>query len=308
METPEAQPAPATTVPLLLGRYRPLGLIAHGGSSLVYRGLDEHLGREIAIKLFTAGGPLEMERFHDEVRVLSGLSHHGVVAILDAGMDDSSPADPRPFLVMELVRGEVLRATLQRRELSPRRIGELAFEVAEALEYVHAHGVIHRDVTPSNIMLVNYGTTFSRPRARLTDFGIALDAANVREFDGTTTGTAAYFSPEQASNVPLTPASDIYSLGLVLLECFTNEITFPGDAIESALLRLTVDPPIPKTIPARWRGLLAQMTARYAAERPTAAEVATAARRELRSAKSEERSAKNAKRASKEQTSTAPRE
>lgn len=289
---PPPQPQSQPQAPLLLRRYRPLGLIAHGGHSLVYRGLDEHLGREVAIKLFTAGGPLEIERFRDEVRVLSGLSHHGVVSILDAGMDESTPEDPRPFLIMELVRGEVLRATLERRELSARRIGELAFEIAEALEYVHDHGVIHRDVTPSNIMLVNYGTTFSRPRARLTDFGIALDAANVRVFDGTTTGTAAYFSPEQASNLPLTPASDIYSLGLVLLECFTNERTFPGEAIESALLRLSTDPVIPKTVPTRWRSLIAQMTARDAAARPTAAEVATAARRELRSAKNDKRDAK----------------
>ncbi|MBK4348266.1 serine/threonine protein kinase [Lacisediminihabitans sp. G11-30] len=271
--------------PLLLGRYRPLGLLAKGGSSLVYRGHDTHLGRDVAIKLFAAGGASETVQFHDELRVLAELSHHGVVTILDAGVDDSTPTDPRPFIVMELVRGETLRSILAARELSPRRIGEMVFEVAEALEYVHARGVIHRDITPSNIMMVDYGTTFSRPRARLTDFGIAIDSSTVPESDGTTTGTAAYLSPEQVRRETMTSAVDIYSLGLVLLECFTRRIAFPGDALQSATARVGHEPPLVDALPGSWSDLVHAMTEQDPAARPTAAEVATAARRELRSAR-----------------------
>lgn len=263
-----------------------MSLLARGGSSLVYLGTDTHLKRDVAIKLFGAGGASEIDRYREELRVLASLSHHGVVSILDAGIDNSSPQDPRPFLVIELVRGETIRTVITGADLSPRRIGEVIFEIAEALEYVHARGVIHRDITPSNIMLVDYGTTFSRPRARLTDFGIAIaTAASARPgIDGVTAGTAAYLSPEQAQNKPLTPASDIYSLGLVVLECFTGRLAFPGTAIGSAMLRLTEDPTVPSFVPPGWAGLIRSMTMRNPAERPTAAEVAIAARALLRTA------------------------
>jgi serine/threonine protein kinase len=136
---------------------------------------------------------------------------------------------------------------------------------------------VHRDIKPSNVMLVAYGTTTFRARARLTDFGIAggVDAAeDAREATGTTTGTAAYLSPEQASRSTATAASDVYSLGLVLLECFTRTIPFPGDAVESALTRLSADPPIPDDLPGDWTPLLRSMTARDPAARPTAAQLA----------------------------------
>ena len=186
---------------------------------------------------------------------------------------------------MELVPGETLRTILNTRELSPRRIGETAYEVAEALEYVHARGVIHRDITPSNIMIVDYGTTFSRPRARLTDFGIAIDSATEPVHDGTTTGTAAYLSPEQVRGETITNAADIYSLGLVLLECFTHTIAFPGTPVESATARLDHEPPMLEKLTPSWRNLVHAMTEQDAASRPSAAEVAAAARHELRSAR-----------------------
>jgi serine/threonine protein kinase len=249
---------------------------------MVFRARDENLGRDVAVKLFSSGGHEDTTRFRDEVRVLAALRHHGVVSILDAGVDASSPADPRPFLVMELVDGDTLRTILETGQLSTRRIGEAGFEVAETLEYVHARGVIHRDVTPANIMMVDYGTRFSRPRARLTDFGIAIDATRPQQYDGTTNGTAAYLSPEQARNVPLTPASDIYSLGLVLLECFTRTLAFPGTPVDSALSRLDRDPHVPATVPERWAGLIEWMTQQDPADRPSAADVATAAREALR--------------------------
>ncbi len=272
----------AIAAPLLLGRYRPRSLIARGGSSLVYVADDEHLDREVAIKLFTAGGPDQVDRFRTELRMLASLSHHGIVPVLDAGIDESSPRDPRPFLVLELVRGDSLKTLNERGELPQQRVGEIGFEVAEALEYLHARGVIHRDIAPANVMLVDYGTTFSRPRARLTDFGLALETGMDPSVDGITEGTAAYLSPEQARLEPLSTASDIYSLGLVLLESFTGQVAYPGDALESALARLERDPVIPADLPDGWRSLLGAMTAREPSARPIASEVAIAARRELR--------------------------
>ncbi|WP_426519111.1 serine/threonine-protein kinase [Diaminobutyricibacter sp. McL0618] len=267
--------------PLLLNRYRPQRLLARGGSSLVFLALDENLGREVALKLFASGRDEDEARFQAELRVLANLRHHGVVSILDAGIDHSAPDDPRPFLVMELVDGDTLRTTMESRAMSHRSVGEIGFEVAEALEYIHARGVIHRDITPTNIMIVDYRTRFSRPRAQLTDFGIALDSSTPQESDRTI-GTAAYLSPEQAVNDPLTPASDIYSLGLVLLECFTGVRAFPGGALATAVRRLESDPEIPETVPKAWRQLLRQMTDRDPAARPTAADVTSAAREALR--------------------------
>ncbi|WIB11625.1 serine/threonine-protein kinase [Curtobacterium sp. MCPF17_052] len=134
--------------------------------------------------------------------------------------------------------------------------------MAEALDYIHAQGVVHRDIKPSNILLVDYGNGSDRARARLTDFGIAL-AAGVERLtaDGVTTGTAAYLSPEQARGADVGPASDVYSLGLVLLQCFTRRREFPGSLVESALARLSRDPVVPEPLPDHWKNALAAMTA-----------------------------------------------
>ena len=266
--------------PLLLNRYRPRVLLARGGSAQVYQGVDETLGRQVAIKVFSAG--VDVERYREELRVLAGLSHHGVVSIVDAGIDLSTPSDPRPFLVMELVRGTTIRDTLRQRPFTVKQVGEIGYEVAEALDYVHSQGVIHRDVSPANIMLTDYGTVSSRPRARLTDFGIAIDVAFAPAQAAAITGTVAYLSPEQVRNVPLNSATDIYSLGLVMLECFTTEVAFPGPDVDSALARIDVDPAVPKELPKEWRRLIQRMTDQQPLERPTAAEVADEVRRILR--------------------------
>lgn len=267
------------TVPALLGRYRPESLVGRGGMATIFRARDEILGREVALKVFRSGGQADMEQHHTELSALARLSHHGIVSLIDAGVDYSAPDDPRPFLVMELVSGADLATTLAQRRLSVREISEIAFDLAEALEYVHAQGVIHRDIKPSNVMLVEYGTSAFRARARLTDFGIAVDTSEPHpDESGVTTGTAAYLSPEQASHQQATTTSDIYSLGLVLLECFTGSIAFPGGIVDSALARLQNDPPIPADLPDDWSVLLTRMTAREPADRPDAAELALAFR------------------------------
>lgn len=270
-----------TEIPALLGRYRPQTVIGRGGEAMVFRATDEILDREVAIKLYRSATEEQMAQYRTEQRALARLSHHGIVSLIDAGIDYSAPKDPRPFLVMELVTGTDLAATLRERALTTEEIAEIAYDLAEALEYVHANGVVHRDIKPSNVMLVTYGTTTFRARARLTDFGIAggiLASPETEEEGKTTTGTAAYLSPEQASLKSATPASDVYSLGLVLLECFTREVAFPGSAVTSALARLQSDPPVPDDLPGEWSMLLRAMTARDPEARPTAAQLAIAFR------------------------------
>jgi serine/threonine protein kinase len=265
--------------PLLLGRYRPLNLIGRGGMASIFRARDETLGRDVALKLFRAGGAADMDQHHTELAALARLSHHGIVSLIDAGIDYSTPEDPRPFLVMELVRGTDLQTTIEQRALTPHEVAEIAYDLAEALEYVHARGVIHHDIKPSNVMLVEYGTSTFRARARLADFGIALNVRDDNSDTGQeTTGTAAYLSPEQAARQPVTTASDVYSLGLVLLQSFTRTIAFPGNQVQSAMARVTADPPIPAELPGAWTPLLRAMTAHDPEARPSMAELTLAMR------------------------------
>jgi len=279
MEKPMTQPE--LSAPLLLDRYQPVELLARGGSASVFRATDILLGRDVAVKVFSAGEETDVDKFREELRVLAAISHHGVVSVLDAGIDQSTASDPRPFLVMELVHGKTVGQLIDDGGLSILAIGGIAFEVAETLEYVHAQGIIHRDVSPSNIMLVDYGTGSSRPRARLTDFGLAV-ASGWISTEELAEGTVPYLSPEQALRYRLTTATDIYSLGLVLLECFTGTPAFPGEPVEAALARTVDAPPIPSSVPKPWRLLIDSMTKMAPEDRPSAADVLDSARGALR--------------------------
>ncbi len=245
------------------GRYRLDALVGRGGSAEVWSALDEALERPVALKLVTASAGEDTARVRDEARLLARLSHPGLVPVYDAGTDDSG----RPWVVMELVVGETLADAIARGPLDPHRTAEIGRVLAEALAYVHGQGLVHRDVKPANVLLGRDG------RVRLTDFGIArlVDAARVTA-TGLTVGTASYLSPEQVTGSGVGPPSDVYSLGLVLLECLTGRREYPGSAVEVALARLSRSPQVPPTLPAGWPGLLEAMTAREPAPRPTAAQ------------------------------------
>jgi serine/threonine protein kinase len=171
---------------------------------------------------------------------------------------------------MELVEGETLADLIRRGALPSDRVADIGARLADALGYVHAQGLVHRDVKPANVLLGVDG------RVRLTDFGIArlVDAAKVTA-TGLTVGTASYLSPEQVTGDPVGPPADIYALGLVLLECLTGKREYPGGAVEVALARLSRPPQVPATLPAGWAGLLGAMTDRNPARRPTAQVVGT---------------------------------
>lgn len=260
------------------GRYRLLDEIGRGSMGTVHRARDEFLGRDVAVKLIEP--PVvdaeALRRDEDEVKVLARLNHHGLVTLFDAGSDLSDAQRPRIYLVMELIDGPDLRDRLGQGSLSSADVAQIGYDLAMALGYVHDHGVVHRDVKPANIMMFDYGHDAARVRAKLTDFGIAMLMEAPLGGDGSFIGTAAYVSPEQAKGEPLGPASDVYSLGLVLLECLTGMRSFPGDPLPSALARLLRAPDIPADLDPQWLRLLAAMTATDPAARPTAREAATA--------------------------------
>jgi len=266
---------------LLRGRYRLGELLGTGGLAGVYRAFDEFLGRDVAIKIFraTAAAEIDFQRQEDEVNVLARLNHPNLVTLLDAAVDRSDPENPRIYYVMELVEGANLQQRLSGGALTPRQIAQLGYYVAAGLEQVHHLGIVHRDVKPSNIMLANYLDDDTRISAKLTDFGIAsVGSAGPIDENEIVTGTVAYLSPEQASGSVVTTATDIYSLGLVLLQCFTGEVAFAGPPEHAALARLIDDPPIPDSVPAEWVPLLRGMTERVPANRPSTHEVALSLR------------------------------
>ena len=263
------------TAPLLDGRYRIEAPIGQGGVSVVYRAFDESLHRPVAVKVFHQG-IVDIARQEAELGVLASLEHHNLVSLLDAGVVAAEDGGQQRYIVMALVVGQDLEARLSVGPLASRHIAEVGYDMAEALHYIHARGVVHRDIKPSNILLVDYGNGSDRARARLTDFGIAL-AAGVERLtaDGVTTGTAAYLSPEQARGADVGPASDVYSLGLVLLQCFTRRREFPGSLVESAVARLSRDPVVPEPLPEHWKTLLRAMTAQDPRDRPLGADLVT---------------------------------
>jgi serine/threonine protein kinase len=251
--------------------------------SSVYTARDENLGRDVALKLFApqAADADELKRQEAEIKLLATLNHPSLVTLFDAGVDTRVPDQPRPFLTMELVEGQDLRGRLRHSPVPLEELAVIGAGIADALAYVHGLGIIHRDIKPANILLVQV-----RPgepvRPKLTDFGIARIVDGTRlTATGTMVGTAAYLSPEQAMGSPLSPATDIYSLGLVLLECIKGTVEFPGSAVESAVARLHRAPVIPEDLPEEWQHLLSSMTAIQPQERPSAVDLETALRRAL---------------------------
>lgn len=265
---------------LIAGRYRLGTLIGRGATASVYRAQDERLGRDVALKLFAPllGRPDELARHENEMRLLATFDHPSLVTLFDAGTDHRDPENPRTFLTMELIDGPDLYARLRDRPLTPQEVAHIGADLASALEYVHGRGIIHRDIKPANILLPE-APTGSPLRAKLTDFGIARIIEETRlTATGTMVGTAAYLSPEQATGSALGPASDIYSLGLLLLECLTGKLEYPGTSMESAAARLHRPPRVPEALGARWVDLLTAMTATDPSARPRGIEVEQALR------------------------------
>ena len=224
---------------VIAGRYELAGLVGTGGMSSVYKAHDRLLERDVALKVLHPhfGDDEEyVERFRREARAVAQLSHPNLVTVIDRG-----EADGHQFIVFELIDGENLKELVQRTGPLPvSRAVELTSSVADGLAFAHEHGLVHRDVKPQNVLVNGEG------QAKVTDFGIArsLDVEHGVTQTGTVMGTSNYLSPEQAAGKPVTPATDVYSLGVVLYELLTAEVPFPGDNfVAVAMKHLNETPP-----------------------------------------------------------------
>jgi serine/threonine protein kinase len=248
--------------PPLPERFRIGGILGRGMGTEVFSAHDELLNKPVAVKLFPANpDPTECRRVADEARALDRLDHRRLVSVYDGGLHRG-----RPYLVMQLIRGESLAARLSGGPISAAEAVPLVALVADALTHVHLRGVVHRDVKPSNILLDRQGLPY------LSDFGIALlsGLSRVTSVDEII-GTPAYLAPEQVYGGQLGPAVDIYALGLVLLECLTGQREYTGtNKINAAMARLERPPTIPADLPEPLIQLIRRMTELDPERRPTA--------------------------------------
>ncbi|AZQ72418.1 serine/threonine protein kinase [Streptomyces luteoverticillatus] len=254
----------------LAGRYTLAERLASGSMGTVWTGWDSVLERQVAVKLLRS--PVEddatfAERFRSEATAMAKLNHPGIVSVYDYGHeppDAGGTGEPTAFLVMELVTGESLDALLRREgALPPERALDLAVQVLEALRAAHGAGIVHRDVKPSNLLLRD-------DRILVADFGIALPDFSPRlTASGTRLGTAPYQAPEQAARGRVTPAADLYSVGVVLHEMLAGRVPFDGaTAFEITLKHLTEPPPeLPDDIPVPVREVVRRALSKAPEER-----------------------------------------
>jgi serine/threonine-protein kinase len=230
------------------GRYELRATIGDGAFGRVYRGFDRSLARTVAVKVIKpwwAEDDAWVERFQREARLLASVSDPGIVQIFDIGH-----ADEGPYYVAEFVDGESLAQRLRRGPLAAGEARAVAEQLCRALASAHAQGVVHCDVKPANVLLTPDG------KVKVGDFGVArLAEATSQELAGTIAGTPRYMSPEQARGRPPTPATDVYSAGVVLYEMLAGRPPFAhGSAVELGLRHLQDrPPPLPSRVPAAVR-------------------------------------------------------
>ncbi|WP_040569408.1 serine/threonine-protein kinase [Microbacterium yannicii] len=256
------------------GRYELDSRIAIGGMGEVWEATDHVIGRTVAIKILKdeyMGDPGFLERFRAEARHAALVNHEGIASVFDYGEENGSA-----FLVMELVPGEALSTILERDgSLSTDKTLDIVAQTSLALQAAHAAGLVHRDIKPGNLLITPDG------RVKITDFGIARIADQVPlTATGQVMGTVQYLSPEQASGHPASPATDIYSLGIVAYESLAGKRPFTGESqVAIAMAQINEQPPpLPATVATPVQNLVMAMIAKKPEDRPaSAAAVARAA-------------------------------
>jgi eukaryotic-like serine/threonine-protein kinase len=252
---------------LLGGRYRLVERLGEGGMSLVWRGHDEVLGRDVAVKMLTprfAEDETVGERMRVEAQAVARLCHPHITAVYDYGESITASGRTVPYVVMELVYGEPLSARLADGGMPWTDAVTTCAQVASALATAHAHGIVHRDVTPSNVMLTRGG-------AKVVDFGISA-LAGERDAcpDGSLFGTPAYLAPERLDGGPVEPATDVYALGVLLYKALAGRLPWPTMNTTQMLRahRLAEPAPLPSSVTAEVPPEVVRLCRRCLAKRP----------------------------------------
>ncbi|HEX8959031.1 MAG TPA: serine/threonine-protein kinase, partial [Solirubrobacterales bacterium] len=200
---------------IVLNRFLIERRIGSGGFGVVYEAWDGRLERPVAVKAIESRGDQGCRRVLREAQAAARLNHPGIVTLYEMGEEEGSA-----LLVTELVDGATLAQRARQGSLSDREIGEIGADLCEALDHAHGRGVVHRDIKPQNVLVTEEG----EPHAKLMDFGIArLSDGAALTAPGDVVGTLAYMSPEQAEGREAGPEADVYSLALVLYECWSGE-------------------------------------------------------------------------------------
>ncbi len=237
---------------VIAGRYELGALIGRGGMAEVYSGIDTRLGRTVAVKLLKADLAADSTfeiRFRQEAQASARMAHPTIVRVYDAGdevsVDQNGVERHLPYIVMELVRGEVLRDILRSRKLTQQEAIAYTTGVLTALEFSHAAGVIHRDIKPANVMITESNAV------KVMDFGIARavsDSSATLAHTNGIVGTAQYFSPEQARGETVDLRTDLYSTGVLLYEMLSGKPPFTGDTAVSVAYQHVSESPIPPSV------------------------------------------------------------
>jgi serine/threonine-protein kinase len=252
------------------GRYRILRKLGAGGMAAVYLAEDDELGRRVAIKILNdryANDEAFVERFRREAKSAAGLSHPNIVSVYDRG-----EAEGTYYIAMEVIEGTSLKESIRSQgRLRPAQAIAYTRQILAALRFAHRNGIIHRDIKPHNILVG------AEERLKVTDFGIARAGASQMTEAGSIMGTAQYLSPEQARGAPVTAASDLYSVGIVLYEMLTGNVPFTGDTpVEIAMKHLNEQPHPPSVvapgIPADLDRVVLRALAKHPSDRYQSAE------------------------------------
>ncbi len=250
---------------VLGGRYTVQDKIGIGGMATVYRGLDEVLGRTVAIKTMLpqyAADPSFAARFKQEAQAAAALQSPYIVGVYDWGKDGDTY-----YIVMEYLRGTDLKTGIKRHgALDCRKVAQIGSQICQALSVAHGHDIIHRDIKPQNIMVQPDGNI------KVMDFGIARAKNSHLTADNSVLGTAHYVSPEQTQGKELGPQSDLYSLGIVMYEAATGRVPFDGDDAISVALKQVNEQPVPPSqinpnIDATLEGIILKCMRKNPAER-----------------------------------------
>jgi serine/threonine-protein kinase len=261
-------------------RYEIVDVLGRGGMGAVYKATQMAVGRPVALKVLNpnlADDLRHIARFQQEARTIAAIQHPNIVGMIDFGVC----ADSRLFLVMEYLEGEPLSAVMVRDGPMPaERVVRLALQVLDALTMAHDHDIIHRDLKPANIFVTRLGR--KTDVAKVLDFGIAKVSGEIQAdmsltATGQIIGSPRYMSPEQARNRPVSPATDLYAVGVIMYEMLTGSLPFTGNTpTEFAVAHITRPPLVPTLGGRRLQGplvdLVMQCLAKSPDERPASAE------------------------------------